>query len=71
MVSKPDTWLLEHTLALSGTASGKAGYRMSSEGLQNVASPFVLVVEDYPDAREMYLGVSEVFWLPRCRSAQW
>lgn len=27
---------------------------MSSEGLQNVASPFVLVVEDYPDAREMY-----------------
>jgi two-component system, cell cycle response regulator DivK len=25
-----------------------------SEGLQDVASPFVLVVEDYPDAREMY-----------------
>lgn len=27
---------------------------MSSEGSHNVGSPFVLVVEDYPDAREMY-----------------
>jgi two-component system cell cycle response regulator DivK len=27
---------------------------MSSEGMQDVATPFVLVVEDYPDAREMY-----------------
>jgi two-component system, cell cycle response regulator DivK len=54
MVAKPDTWMQDHTLALSGTREGRLGTRMSSEGLQDVASPFVLVVEDYPDAREMY-----------------
>jgi two-component system cell cycle response regulator DivK len=46
---------MEHTLALSGNVSvGRRVTRMSSEGLQDVAGPFVLVVEDYPDAREMY-----------------
>jgi len=55
MVSKPDTWLFgTHLRAVGNARVGRRGTRMSSEGLQGVASPFVLVVEDYPDAREMY-----------------